>query len=186
MKNYAQNGRRGSTLLEFVLVGIFIFVPLTLGTASVGMTLARSILVCELNRNAGRMLAQGTDFSQAAGRALLLRLAKGLNITDTGGDGVVILSVIQSTGAGQAVCTRRYVIGNAALRSSSYVNPQRIDTSGAVDYLNDPAANANAVLSLLPMSAGETCFLVETYYRSSDFDWAGFWTGKGTYMTAVF
>jgi len=181
-----RNGRRGSTMLEFVLAGIFVLVPLTLGATTVGMTLARSIHVFEFNRNAGRLFSRGVDFSQPSNRALLLRLANGLNIADQGGDGVVILTGVLCTPTGQAVATRRYVIGNASLRSSSYANPTKIDENGTVDYEHDGGANLNSLLTALPMSPGETAYLVETYYSSAEYDWAGFLQGKGIYTMGVF
>jgi hypothetical protein len=41
-------------------------------------------------------------------------------------------------------------------------------------------------LNVMPMSTGESTYVVETFYSSSDFDLTGFWNGSGTYTMAVF
>ena len=177
---------RGSALLELALVGTFIAIPLTLGTMTVGMTLARTLRVYHVNRSAGHMFARGVDFSQPTGRALLVRMANGLNITDSGGTGVIMLSEIDCTNTGQAVCSRRLVIGNAGVRGSAFASPTHIDSSGIVDYTHDPSATATAFLKLMTMSPGDVAYVVETYVSSADYDWAGFLTGNGTYTYGVF
>ena len=186
MKALRREKNRGSFLLEFALVAAFVLIPLVLGTMTVGMTLARTIHVYQLNRDTGHMFARGVDFSQSQSRALVVRMAEGLNITDSGGNGVIILSLIQSTGTGQAVCTRRLVIGNAGLRSSSFASPALIDAYGNVNYVGDPGASANSFLNVMAMAAGETAYVAESYFSSSDYDWTGFLTGNGTYTRAVF
>ena len=178
--------RRGSTLVEFALAASFVLLPLVLGTMSIGMTMARTIRINELTRDAAHMFARGVDFSQSANQSLLLDMATGLNITATGGEGVIIFSGIQCTGTGQAVCTRRLVVGNSALHASDYANPTQIDSSGNVNYTRDPGANARSFLNVMPMSTGESTYVVETFYSSSDFDLTGFWNGSGTYTMAVF
>jgi hypothetical protein len=180
---------RGSSTLEFALAGSFIFLPLLAGTATVGVAMLRSMEVAGLNRDAGHMFATGVDFSQSVNRNLLLKVAGNLNITDTGGKGVVILSEIDGTGNNQAVCSLRLVIGNAALRQSSYVNPSSgvLDSAGNVTNLNDASASvAPAFLAMMPMTQGQVAYVVETYFSTSDYDWPGFLTGTGIYMKAVF
>lgn len=181
--------RRGSTLLEFVLAGSFVFLPLLIGCSTVGMALLKSIRVVELTRSAGHMFSEGIDFSQAANRNILLQVASGLGITDSGGQGVIILSEIDGTGTNTAVCSRRIVIGNAGLRASSYASPSSgiLDSSGAVTNLNDPSANADAFTpAVMPMSRGDVAYVAETYLSTSAYDWTGVLTGTGIYMKAVF
>lgn len=113
-------------------------------------------------------------------------MASGMNITDSGGSGVIMFSEIDYTNAGQAVCSRRLVIGNAGLRTSSFANPRVIDSSGNVDYTHDSGAAANAFLAVMPMSPGDVAYVVEAYVSSADYDWAGFLTGNGTYTYGVF
>jgi hypothetical protein len=181
-----RNNRRGSTLLEVALVASFVLIPLTLGGMTIGMTMARAVRIYDLNRDADHMFARGVDFSVSDSRNLVLRLGSGLNITDTGGSGVIILSEFTGVGGTHAVCTRRLVIGNATLRGSSFANPSLIDSKGNVDFTKDPAAMADSFLNVMPLADGEVTHVAETYYRSSDYDWAGFLTGNGTYTRAVF
>jgi hypothetical protein len=180
--------RRGSTLLEFVLAGSFVFLPLLAGCSTVGMAMLRSIQVVELNRDAGHMFSQGVDFSQAGNRNILLKVASGLGITDGGGQGVIILSEIDGTGTNTAVCSRRIVIGNAALRTSSFVSPSPsvLDSNGAVTNLNDPSVNANGFTSLMPMNTGDVAYVAETYLSTSAYDWTGVLSGTGIYTKSVF
>lgn len=180
--------RRGSTLIEFVLAGSFIFVPILLGLSTVGMSLLMSERIVALNRNATHMFATGMDFSQAAKVNLMLTTAGTLNITPAGGEGVIILSEIQGTGNNNAVCVRQFVIGNAALRQSSYVNPSAgiVSASGGVTNLSDPSANANSFNSMLPLAQGQTAYLGETYFSTAQFDWTGFLKGTGIYEKVVF
>ena len=180
---------RGSTILEFALAASFVFLPLLAGTATVGMSMLRSMKVQALNRNVAHMFATGVDFSQAANRNLVLKIAGSLHIQDSGGSGVILLTEIDGTGNGQAICARRIVIGNAALRASSYVTPASsvLDSGGAVTNLNDPSARVNAAfLTMMPMSQGDVVYLAETYFSTSDYDWAGFLTGTGIYTKAMF
>ncbi len=189
LKGIDRRSLRGSSLLEFVLAASFVFLPLLAGTASVGMSMVRSIDVVALNRDAGHMFAEGVDFSQPANRNILLVIAGTLGITNTGGNGVIILSEIDGTGTNTAVCARQYVIGNAALRASSYVNPSSslLDSSGAVTNLNDPSANAAAFTpAVMPMNAGDVAYLAETFVSTSTYDWTGFLTGTGVYTKSIF
>jgi hypothetical protein len=167
------------------LAGFFVLIPMAIGLATVGMTMVRSIRVFHLSRDAGRMFARDIDFSQTANRALLLKLANGLTITDTGGKGVLILSLIQCTATNQAYCVRRFVVGNAALRASSFCTPTKIAADGTVDYTHDAASNASSFLTRLSMSTGDTAYVVETYFSSAEFDGADF-LGNGTYVLSVF
>ena len=178
--------RQGAAAVEFALVTVFFLLPLIFGTAVFGMNLARGIQATQFNRDACQLFSRGVDFSISQNRAMLLQLAGNLNITSTGGKGEVILSTIQCLSAGKAVCTRRLVIGNAGLRSSSFTNPLLIDSAGNVNFANDPAAAANSFLSLLPMNPGDVAYLSETYFQSADFDITGFRTNTGVYARAIF
>ncbi len=176
--------RRGSTLIEFVLAGSFIFMPLLVGTVSIGMSMIRSIQVTALNRDVGHLFASGVDFSQAANQNLLVKIAGDLNITPAGGDGVVILSEIVATGANQAVIAQRLVVGNASLRASSYGTPDMIDAGGNVTP--DASATAtNFTPAVMPMVQGQVAYVAETYFSTSDVSLAGL-LPHGIYVWAVF
>jgi hypothetical protein len=181
---------RGSAILEFVLAGSFVLLPLIFGTASVGLALLQNLHVVQLNRDAGNLFARGTDFSLPANRSVLLQLANGLNITDAGGEGAIVLSVIQCTAAGQAVCTRRLVIGNPSLAASGagsrFVNPTRfLGTDGTVDTAH-PSADADSFLNVFNMNPGETVYIAETYFRTSRYDLPGLLTGTSIYTRSFF
>jgi len=176
---------KGSSILEFALAGTFLLLPLVIGTATVGLSILESIHVVELSRDAARMFARGVDFSKPANRSLLLELANGLNITDSGGNGVVILSEIDGVGGGQAVCARRLVIGNAGLRASDFATPTKFTDSqaGTVD-ITDASAKANSFLNVLAMSAGDKAYVAETYFQG--FSWPGLFTSSGMYNRSIF
>jgi hypothetical protein len=176
--------RRGGTLIEFVLAGSFIFVPLLVGTMAVGMAMIRSIQVTALNRDAGHMFSLGLDFSQAANQNLLVKIAGDLNITPTGGDGVVILSEIVGTGTNQAVIAQRLVVGNSSLRASNYGTPDMIDSGGNVTP--DASATAtNFTPAVMSMVAGQVAYVAETYFSTSDVSLGGL-LPNGIYVWAVF
>ena len=189
----AARGRRrfaGSAILEFVLAGTFVLLPLIFGTATVGLALLENLHVVQLNRDAGNLFARGTDFSVPANRSVLLQLANGLNISDSGGDGVIVLSVIQCTAAGQAVCSRRLVIGNPSLATSGggsrFVNPKKfVGTDGTVNTA-DPSADADSFLAVFNMNPGETVYIAETYFRTNSYDLPGLLTNTGIYTKSFF
>jgi hypothetical protein len=181
--------RKGSATVEFGLAGSFIFLPLLAGLATVGMSMVMAIQVVGLNRDAGRLFSGGVDFSQTSSQNLLVKLAGGLNITDAGGNGVIIFSEFDGTGNNTAVCSRRIVVGNASLKASSYANPSAavLDAGGNVTNLSDPSAAVNAsFMSLLPMTQGQVAYLVETYFSTSQYDWTGILNGTGIYAKAIF
>ena len=192
-----QSGKRGSTIIEFVLTTSLIYVPLLLGTMVIGLNVIRAIQVNQVNRDAGHMFARGVDFMAPSNRAMLLHLASGLNITDHGGDGVIILSTILHVGQdecpdgcanlGYDVITRRITIGNASIRQSRYGTPANIDANGNVlNYLNDASARANGFSSVMTLQGGDVAYVAESYFISPDFDIPGFMEDTGVAAHAVF
>ena len=188
--------QRGSALIEFLLAAIFLILPLLLGTFVFGMRLVRANQVAEVCRDAGHMYAYGVDFSQASSQAELVQLAQGLNMTATGGNGVIILSTItfigptdcQSGGYSSGSCpnlnntvfTRRIVIGNPQLtinqqlQVSAFGTPPAsiIDGSGNIssaNYLGNSAAIANNFYSVIPLSSGQFAYVAEAFFQSPDF-----------------
>lgn len=199
-----QKAQKGNTVVEFALVSTFL-VPLLLGTFVVGMNLTRSIQATQITRDAGHMYAMGIDFSQNANKDVLVRLAIGMNMTRTGGTGVIILSKImkvyqsdcdaasltsvQCTNLNQNVVTNRLVIGNSATRASDFGTPNAslIDSQGNVsNYLRDTSARANNFSSVLALNAGEIAFLSEAYFASLDLDFQSYQTGTGIYARSIF
>lgn len=186
------NRDRGSAIVEFVLTASLIFTPLILGTIVIGMNLIRSIQVTQLNRDAGHMFARGVDFSLPSNQLLLQHLAAGLQLTP-GGKSVVILSQIQKVDCAScanknvAVIVRQIVIGNSSLRTSRYGTPPTGSGGMVSNYENSPAARAmNFDPAVMTMQPGETAYVAETYYRSSELDLPGFITSTGVAAKGVF
>jgi hypothetical protein len=193
-----RNSERGSALVEFVLCFSLFWLPLFLGTLVLGFNLVRAIQVTQVCRNAGHMYAYGTDFSQIAYQNLLVGQAPGLNMTVNGGNGVVILSTItyadatacQAAGLqdncpnqGKAVFTRRIVIGNRSLNTSTFGTPASniMDGNGNISSassLTDASAVANGFLDVVPLqSSTQLAYVAEMWVISPDYNW---WSAFGT------
>jgi hypothetical protein len=198
--------RHGNTLIEFALV-ISFAMPLLLYTFELGMTLSRSIQVRTVNRDAGAMFVRNIDFSLPGNQQMLVRLAKGLGITLNGGNGVVILSKIMFVGdneclAGglqpdsgdcpgyhQNVFVKRFLIGNAAPRSSAFGTPTAnvIASDGSIgswNYLTNPTCVARGLSNLLTLTSGEVAYVSETFQVTSGFTMPG--VSSGTYTRNFF
>ena len=201
--NHRRRRQRGTELIEFALVATFLL-PLLFGTVVVGLNLSRSIQVTQVSRDAGHMYSRNVDFSDPANKAIVERLAQGLNIHVTGGTGVVILSTIEFIGTAQCtaggltsgqctnlnypVITNRIVIGAAGARASSFgtPNPELIGANGNVsNYLTNTSARANGFTSVLAMQAGDIAYVSEVYVPSSDYGLPGYQT-TGVYCRTVF
>jgi hypothetical protein len=195
--------QRGSEIIEFALVATFLL-PVLFGTVVVGLNLGRSIQVTQVSRDAGHMYARNVDFSDPANQEIIVRLARGLNITATGGSGVVILSTVtligqadcDAAGLSGSACTNlnrtvflhRLVTGNPSARSSAFGTPNSslVDGSGRVsDYLTDPSTRANGFPAVLPLQPGELAYVSEVYVPSSDYGMPGF-KSTGVYARTVF
>jgi hypothetical protein len=168
-----------------------------LGTAVVGLNLVREIQVNELCRDATHMYSQTIDFTIASNVNELLKIAQGLNITATGGNGVIIMSTItyvdssmcaaggysnsQCTNLNQTVFLNQVVVGNSTLRASAFGTPPvdnlNSDNVTQANYLTNPAARAIGFSNVLPMSAGQLAFVGETYFSTPELSW---WKPLGT------
>ena len=210
--------RRGNTIIEFGLVAIFL-VPLFLGTINLGLNLGYNLQVAQIARDTGHMYVRQLDFSLDASKELVVRMAAGMGMTKTGGNGVVILTKVLFVGddqclaggltggacanRGRAVIVQRFVIGNTALRTSSVGTPPSNfvltapDTVTGLkpgdilpaDYLTQASLVTAATETLLPgMLAGETGFVVESYFKTPDWSLKQDYTqtSEGVYARAVF
>jgi hypothetical protein len=135
------------------------------------------------------MYAQGVDFSRSENRSLAMRVAEGLGMDVA--KGVVILSRIRvvhdadcgtapnCVNLGHAVVTQRYVLGNAALRVSSFGTPSRMDpASGNIaDWATDVSARAQEFGEKL--QSGEFTYAAECYLTSSE-------NHRGVYSRVMF
>lgn len=196
--------QQGNALVEFALV-IGVYLTLLLGAVSLGMGLSRSIQVTQVSRDAGHMYARYVDFSLPGNQDLIVRLAQGLGMTRTGGNGKVILTKIMFVGeaectAGgvslplcvnynQPVIIQRLVIGNPSLRPSDFgePNPALLDLQGNVaNYLTDLSARAVNFQSLLALQPGEFAYVAEAFFRFPDADLPGMFDATEIYARSIF
>src|ERR1700736_3555485 len=97
MRRVAQRKKReqGTSILEFALVAIpTIF--MMLGVVVVGIDLGRSVQVAQICRDAASMYVRGVPLYLSSAQGVIVRLGQNLNLRASGGDGLVILSKIQS------------------------------------------------------------------------------------------
>ncbi len=204
----ARNRRkqRGNTILEFTLVFVFLL-PLLLGTVNVGMNLSRSIQVTQLSRDAGHMYARFVDFSQAGNQNIIVRLAEGLGMSRTGGNGRVTLTRITKVGERECnvggletwqcpnyqhtVITQQIIVGNHELRDSNFGDApgDLMNSEGEIepdDYLTDMRVRADSFDSVLVLQGGEIAYLSEAYVISPDLDFPGFYDDTQTYARTIF
>ncbi len=210
--------RRGNTIIEFGLVAIFL-VPLFLGTLNLGLSLGYNLQVAQVARDAGHMFVRQLNFSLIASQEVVVRMASGMGMTRTGGNGVVILTRVLYIGDdqcaigglapgscpnhGRAVIVQRYVIGDPSLRQSSIGSPPAgmIPTAPDVvtglkpgdvlpsNYLTQGSLVTGETETMLPgMLAGETAYIVESYFTTPDWSLKQDYTktAEGVYARAVF
>lgn len=179
-------GQRGNAMIEFALC-VVVLLPLYIWTIVFGMDLKRMMQTGQVSRDAGHMYARGVDFSMVGNQDIIVRLASGLNMTRTGGSGVVILSRVmkvgpqqcadggltlsQCTNLNQHVFTQRIVIGNKALKPSRFGTPADtiVNSDGninAVDYLKDASAVATNFSATLALNDGELAYVSEAWFDS--------------------
>ncbi len=198
--------QQGNTIVEFAIASTFL-IPLLLGTVNVGMNLSRSIQVTQLSRDAGHMYVRFVDFSEPANQNLIVRLAAGLGMTRTGGNGKVILTRVMMIGedectAGglqlqectnylQPVITQQIIIGNALLSPSELGEPPSSlkDQKGEIsmsDYLTDVRTRAIGFNSILPLQPGELAYVAEAIFEAPEFNFPGFFEETRVYARTIY
>ncbi|MBM3727257.1 MAG: hypothetical protein FJW40_17765 [Acidobacteria bacterium] len=196
----------GDAIIELALVSTFL-IPLMSGTYSVGLSLGRNIQVAQVARDAGHMYVRWVDFSLPANQDIIVRLASGLEMTRTGGNGEVVLSKVAyvttadctaanissaaCTNANQPVFVQRIAFGNTSLRPSAFGTPPAslIQTNGDIlpsNYLTNTAFRANGFGSVLPLATGEVAFVAETYFITPEFNLPGQFTTGGIYARSIY
>lgn len=201
-----RQGERGNAMIEFALCMSFL-TPLLLGTFNVGMNLGRNLQVTQLARNTGHMYVRWIDFTQPASQDLVVRLAQGLNLQRTGGDGVVILSQVTVPGAedcaaaslsaaactnrDQAVVIHRVAFGNLSLLTSRFGNPPpaAVDASGSISpgvYLTDPTVRVPNWTEVLTLRDNEIAYIAEVYVRSPQWSLNGAGGSEGVYARSIY
>ena len=170
-------------MIEFALVSVFL-VPILLSTVSLGLNLSRTIQVTQVIRDAAHMYARFVDFSLAGNQNLLVRLATGLGMTTTGGNGVIILSKVTylaaadctSAGFNSSTCTNmnqyvvmnRVVVGNPSFHASAFGTPggSSLNSSGdAVSPFTDTSLRATGFSNVLTLTSGQFAFVAEGFFN---------------------
>jgi hypothetical protein len=167
----------GASIPLYALGAIFL-VPLSVGVLLVSSSATKEDHANQISRDLASMYAQGVDFSQSANQGIAMRVAEGLGMDPS--QGVVILSKIRvvhdadcgsnprCANKGQAVVTQRYVLGNPALRQSSFGTPAAVEqaTGNIQDWMNDSSARAQEFPSKL--KPGEFTYAAECYLASAE------------------
>jgi hypothetical protein len=196
--------RRGNALVESALVISLVFIPMALGIAVIGLNIVRIIQANQINRDTGHMFARGVDFSGSTNglvnRGIIFQMAPALQTTTSSGTAVLILSSVEYLNSaatcpspcnnlGHVVFLQRIVLGNSALRASSFgtVPSASMDSSGKVlSPTTDTTVRADGVLTYLTMSDGDIAFVSETFFSSADLARSGFISPVDTYARAFF
>ena len=201
-----RNREAGNAIVEFALVAIFL-VSMLMGTFSIGMTLTRSVQAGVVSRDAGAMFMRYVDFTITANKNILVRLANGMGMTATGGAGVVIMTQITKIGDAQCtaggltpgscqnngrnVVTKRVVVGNPAVYTTTYGNPsggiiQPDGTITATNYLNDASARADGFATAMTLNDGEFAYVSEAYFQTPEISMPGYRDTTYVYQRNIF
>jgi hypothetical protein len=208
MRPRARTGQSGTTMIEFCL-SISLWMVVLMGLSVVGLNLIQALQVEQICRDSGHMYSEGLDFTQAGNQSLLLMLCTGLNMTTTGGSGVLLFSTVEyidtpqctagglqgNTGScpnlGQDVFIQRVAVGNSGLFSSKFGTPSAsiIGASGNIassDYLTNISARATGFSSVLSLTGGQVGYVTETYFSSVNFNWGSYLSSSGVYERSIF
>ena len=196
----------GNAIVEFALVATFL-VSLLMGTFSVGMTLTRSVQAGIVSRDAGAMFMRYVDFTLTQNKTLLVRLANGMGMTESGGNGVVIMTQITKIGDaqciaggltpsscpnnGQNVVVKRVSVGNPAVFTTTFGNPissilQSDGTITATNYLNDTSARASGFATVMTLNDGEFAYVSEAYFNTPEIALPGYRDPPYVYQRNIF
>jgi len=187
---------RGSAVMEFA-VSLPFLIAMGVGTFALGAIIDRHLTVTQLVRHAGNMYGRGVDFTQDQNKQVLLQAASGMNMTISGGQGVIYLSlVVQSppNGPGQnrpnanmAVVAHRVVIGNGPLANSAIAMPTGVASNGEVAGCYDDNVSARATLPPgLTLNANERFYIAEVIHTPKELGFPGIFAPSRLYSRAVF
>ena len=199
-----RQSRRGNALIEFALVSVFL-APLLLSTVSLGLNLSRTIQVTQVVRDAASMYSRFVDFSLSGNKDMLVRLATGLGMTASGGNGVVILSKVTyiasndctAAGYNSSTCTNmnqyvvmnRVVVGNTSFHASAFGTPggSSLDTNGdALLPFTDTSLRATGFSNVVTLSSGEYAFVSEGFFTGISWTVSGQNVGNQIASRAIF
>jgi hypothetical protein len=199
--------------MEFAVVAPCL-VLLFFGSIGTGLMLGRYIQAVQVCRDVAHMYVDGVDFTQSASQNIVIqKLASGVGMTPTGGNGVVILSRVvtvyqadcNAAGVGtscnnlnQAVITERITFGNSSLRGSDFGTPTAslMNAQGQIApsvYLtnSDSTVRASGFSGLLTTAGqtqqqGDAAWVTEIYFTYPDLSYLGRSTTGGAYARFIF
>jgi hypothetical protein len=191
-------------MVELAL-GLTVLFPILLGVGAIGVRLGRTLQATQATRDIAHMYALGADFSLPGTQALASTLSRQYNLSSTG-KAVLLFSRIMKVqqvdcdAAGLHTCPnlnlpvfmQRIVLGNPALRSSSFGTPPSayIGASGtisSVNYCQESSLIANGFNSVLSLSPGQSTTMVEGYFSMPDINFLGLPdSGGGYYVRFLF
>jgi hypothetical protein len=196
----------GNAIIEFALVVTFLMV-LIMGTFSIGMTLTKSVQAGVVARDAGAMFMRYVDFNLASNKNILVRLANGMGMTTSGGNGVVIMTQIMRVGDtecanggltpaacpnhSQNVVIKRMTVGNTTLYTTTFGNPDSsiINSDGTIsvaNYLTSASARATGFTGVMTLNPGEFAFVSEAYFKTPEIDMPGYRNNTYVYQRNIF
>lgn len=183
----ARHANQGNAMVETALT-LPVMILMLFGVFSGGIILERYMTVLQLTRNGAAMFSRGADFSTSDTKQHLLRGADGLNMTLTGGDGVIYLTRIVKADPGTAnedlgVIAERHVVGQASYKSSALGTPASgiMQSDGTVtDPMNEPTAVATVPSTLVAaLPYGTSMHVVEVFHDSSELVLSDMWPSNG-------
>lgn len=195
----------GDVIIEFALV-IGFLMPVMFGVFSIGMSLTMSVRAASLAKDAGVLFMRYVDFSNTSNQDVILKIANGFIIRETGGNGVLILTQIMKAGTAQCVppyattascpnfnepvIVKRIVLGNPLLTTSRFgtPSPALLSSDGSIiaaNYLADLTARATGFNSVLNLNDGEFAFVSEVYVRTPELDMPGIQTNSFVYQRSI-
>lgn len=196
----------GNAIVEFALVATFL-VSLLMGTFSIGMTLTRSVQAGVVSRDAGAMFMRYVDFTLTENKDILVRLANGMGMTATGGRGLVVMTQLTKIGDaqcvaggltpttcpnnGQYVVVKRVSVGNTAIYTTTYGNPDAsvIRSDGTIiasNFLNSASVRAPAFGSVMALNDGEFAYISEAYFQTPEITLPGYNNNTYVYQRNIF
>jgi Flp pilus assembly protein TadG len=213
MKRLPGGNERGTSILEFAVVAPCL-VLLFFGSIGTALMLGRYIQAVQVCRDVNHMYVDGVDFTKAASQNIVIqKLASGVGMTATGGNGVVVLSRIitvyqadcdaagysaSCNNLNTAVFAQRITFGNSTLRRSDFGTPTAslMDTQGNINsraYLTntDSTVRTSGFTGLLTavgqtQQQGDSAWVAEIYFSYPDLSYLGSSTTGGAYARFIF
>ncbi len=198
--------KNGNALMELAIISPFL-VLLLFGVFSIGMSLSKSIQVSVVARDSGAMFMRYIDFSLTANKSIVVRIANGMGMTTTGGNGVELLSQVMAVTAtecvaggltsttcpniGYTVFIKRQSVGNTSLYTSTFGTPSSsiLGTDGSItaaNYLTNASCRTTNFTTLIALNGGEFAYISEAYFTTPELDLPGYRNNTAIYQRAIF